>query len=171
MNDNLDDSRLNKILLKPRFKLKTEENKTSVIEKFKNEFAQGGSQFSGKIIDHHIIIDISHEEQHFWSPQLHLEIEENEDQVTFVKGLFGPKPTVWSLFMFIHFAVAIAFIVFLVIAYTRWSLKQDYTVAALISAVMPILWFVLYFLGRIGRKKGSQQMHELRDYFFKILEK
>ena len=125
MNDTLDNSRLNKIVLKPRFKIEIDEDKELIIGKFKNKFAQGGSQFSGKIVDHHVIIDVNQKEQHFWSPQLHVEIEENEENTTLVKGLFGPKPTVWSLFMFIHFGVAVAFIVFLVIAYTHWSLEQD----------------------------------------------
>ncbi len=170
MNDTLDNSRLNKIVLKPRFKIEIDEDKELIIGKFKNKFAQGGSQFSGKIVDHHVIIDVNQKEQHFWSPQLHVEIEENEENTTLVKGLFGPKPTVWSLFMFIHFGVAVAFIVFLVIAYTHWSLEQDYLTAAIVCLSMPVLWLLLYFLGRIGRKKGSEQMHGLRDYFFKILE-
>ena len=171
MDDHVDSNGLNKILLKPRFKIKMEEDKAAILDKFKTEFTKGGSQFSGKIVDHHIIIDISKSEQHFWSPQLHVEVEENEGHTSIVKGLFGPKPTVWSLFMFVHFGVALAFVVFLVIAYTRWSLNKDYTTSVLLCVAMPIVWVVLYFFGRLGRKKGTEQMNELRTYFFKILEK
>ena len=171
MNENLENNRFNKILLKPRFKMSVEDDPTVVIEKFKSAFMLGGSQFIGKVVDHHIIIDMAESTQHFWSPQLHVEVEANEEEITIVKGLFGPKPTVWSLFMFVHFAVALAFIVFLVIAYSRWSLGQAYSTAVFICGSMPIVWFILYFFARIGIKKGRDQMRQLHNYFFQILEK
>ena len=171
MNKNLDNNQLNKISLKPRFKIERAESKRVIIEKFKNEFAQGRSKFSGKIVDHHIIIDVPKEEEHFWSPQLHAEVDETEANNTIIKGLFGPKPTVWSLFMFIHFGVALAFSVFLVLLYTRWSLEQDYKFAMLMCLIMPILWFALYFLGRVGKKKSRHQIEQLHRYFFEILER
>ena len=166
----MNDNQLNKILLKPRFKIERTENKAVIIEKFKNKFTHGSNKFSGKIVDHHIIIDVRREATHFWSPQLHVEVEENQQKTTVIKGLFGPKPNVWSLFMFAHFGVGLAFLIFLVLCYTRWSLNQDYTFAILMCITMPIAWFVLYLLGRIGRKKGRAQMNELHEFFFQILE-
>ena len=170
MNKNLADNQLNKILLKPRFKIERSEGTAVIIEKYKNEFGQSGSEFFGKIVDHHIIIDVPNEVAHFWSPQLHIEVVEDEKGHTLIKGLYGPKPSVWSLFMFIHFAVAVSFIVFLVITYTRWSLNQDYTTSMVMCIAMPVLWLILYFLGRIGRKKGAQQMIEINTFFTKILD-
>ncbi len=170
MNENLDANPLNKISLKPRFKIERSEGKTIIIEKFEHEFAHGSGKFIGKIVDHHIVIDVPTNEAHFWSPHLHAEISEHNENETTIKGLFGPKPSVWSLFMFIHFGVAIGFMVFLVMLYTRWSLQQEYHFAMIMCIAMPVLWFVLYFLGRIGRKKGSKQMDELRAYFLEILE-
>ena len=65
MNDGLDNNQLNKILLKPRFKIERGENKALIIKKFKDEFARGGSNFLGKIVDHHIIIDVPKTERAF----------------------------------------------------------------------------------------------------------
>ena len=171
MNDSLDNNQLNKILLKPRFKIERREDKAILIKKFSDEFAQGGSDFLGKIVDHHIIIDVHKDEEHFWSPQLQIEVEENEKGGTLIKGLYGPKPQIWSLFMFIHFGVAIAFMVFLVLAYTRWSLEQDYSFALMMCFIMPLLWFVLYFLGRLGRKKGAEQIHQIDAFLKELLNK
>lgn len=171
MNDSLDNNELNKILLKPRFKIERLEDKAIIIKKFSDEFAQGGSNFLGKIIDHHIIIDVHKGEEHFWSPQLHIEVEEGEKGGALIKGLYGPKPQIWSLFMFIHFGVALAFMVFLVLAYTRWSLEQDYSFALMMCFIMPILWFVLYFLGRLGRKKGAEQIHQIDSFLKEVLNK
>lgn len=169
MKDDLDTNRLNKILLKPRFKLEIREDMATISEKFSDEFARGASKFSGKIVDHHIIIDVPKNEEHFWSPQLHMELENDEKAGTLIKGLYGPKPQVWSLFIFIHFAVALTFMVFVVLTYTRWSLEQDYSFALLMSVIMPILWFVLYFIGRLGRKKGAKQMFEIDNFLNEII--
>jgi Na+/melibiose symporter-like transporter len=116
------------------------------------------------------VIDVPKDEDHFWSPQLHIEVESNEENKTIVKGLFGPKPQVWTFFMFIHFAVAIAFIVFFVVAYTRWNLKQDYTFALIMCIAMPVLWIILYILGQLGKKKGYKQMVQLETFLSIILE-
>ena len=48
MNDGLDNNQLNKILLKPRFKIERGEDKAIIIKKFNDEFAQRGSNFLGK---------------------------------------------------------------------------------------------------------------------------
>lgn len=170
MNDGLDNNSLNKILLKPRFKIERHEDKAKIIKKFSDEFAKGGSNFLGKIVDHHIIIDVNKDEEHFWSPQLHVEVEEDDKGGTLIKGLYGPKPQIWSLFMFIHFGVALAFMVFLVLTYTRWSLEQDYTFAFTMTTIMPILWFVLYFIGRIGRKKGAEQIQQIDAFINEIID-
>ena len=160
---------LNKVLLKPRFSISWPEKKEQIIARFQKEAAIKPKPYHLKIIDHHIIIDISDKEQHFWSPQLHLEIEE-QDNKSQIKGLFGPKPNVWSLFMFLHFAVALAFLVFVIIAYTRHTLGQDYLFASYMSVAMVSVWIILYFLGQIGKKKGHDQMLELEAYFNKILK-
>jgi len=171
MNDDLENNRLNKILLKPRFKIEKREDKAIIIKKFSDEFDHGGSNFLGKIVDHHIIIDVHKETAHFWSPQLHVEVEEGEKGGTLIKGLYGPKPQIWSLFMFMHFGVALAFMVFLVLAYTRWSLDQDYSFALMMCIIMPILWFFLYFIGRLGRKKGAEQIHQIDAFLNEVLNK
>jgi hypothetical protein len=36
---------------------------------------------------------------------------------------------------------------------------------------LPILWVVMYFLGRIGRKTGHKQMDELYQFMMKTLNK
>ncbi len=171
MNKPIHDNKINRVLLKPRFKEEREESIDEIITKFKDEFATGTCEYCSKIIDHHIVIDIPKNKDHFWSPQLHIEVEKNEENRTIVKGLFGPKPQVWTLFMFIHFAVAVAFIVFLVMAYTQWNLKKDYSFSLTMCIALPICWVVLYFLGQLGKKKGYQQMIELDNFLTKVLEK
>lgn len=159
------------IHLRPRFKMPFNESQQQIISKFEANIKDGNCKYCTKIVDGHIVIDIPKEENHFWSPQLNIEIEKIEEQKTMIKGLFGPKPQVWTLFMFFHFAAAVAFIGFSVMAYVQWSLKTDYSFALTFVISLPILWIVMYFLGSWGKSTGNKQMDELYQFMMKTLEK
>ena len=73
-------------------------------------------------------------------------------------------------FMFLHFMVAGLFIAFGIWAYTNWSLKSDFIVQISLMVFMVILWFVLYFAGRIGRDSSKKEMIQLRDVMNSVLE-
>ena len=68
------------------------EHATKIKEEVKNDYRV-------KISDHHIFLFITLAKRKYYSPHLHLELEENEDKTTHVKGLFGPDQTVWTFFM------------------------------------------------------------------------
>lgn len=159
------------IHLRPRFRMEFDESQEALLSKFKDNLKDGDCKYCSKIVDGHIIIDVPKDENHFWSPQLNIEVEKNDDGVTIVKGLFGPKATIWTLFMFFHFAVAVAFIGFAVTAYVQWNLKEDYSTALYIVISLPIVWVVMYFLGRWGRSTGHKQMDELYKFMMKTLAK
>lgn len=158
------------IHLRPRFKMDFEESQQKLLAKFQNNVRNADCNYCVKVIDGHIVIDIPAEENHFWSPQLHIEIEQIDENRSIVKGLFGPKPQVWTFFMFIHFAMAVAFIGFSIIAYVKWSLKSDYTTPLILTVALPILWVIMYFLGSLGKKRGHKQMDELHGFMMKTLK-
>jgi len=159
------------IHLRPRFKMNFDVNQDNLIAKFKENLKDGDCKYCSKIVDGHIVIDVPFDENHFWSPQLNIEIEKIEENKTVVKGLFGPKPQVWTMFMFFHFAIAVAFIGFAIMAYVQWSLKSDFKLSLSMVIVLPSLWVLMYFLGRIGKKTGHKQMDDLHRFMMKTLEK
>jgi hypothetical protein len=147
-----------------------EESHQKLLTKFQINVKNASCKYCVKVIDGHIVIDIPADENHFWSPQLHIEIEKIEENKSIVKGLFGPKPQVWTFFMFIHFAMAFAFIGFSIVAYVKWSLKSEYQTALVVTLSLPILWIIMYFLGRIGKRRGHKQMDELYGFMIKTLK-
>ena len=169
MNKPIHDNQINKVLLKPRFKMEFDENEDAILNRFKNNLKDKNCKYCSTVVDHHVIIDVPVAEEHFWSPQMHVEIEK-ENNKTIVKGVLGPKPQVWTFFMFLHFVVAIAFIVFFVMFYSKWSLEQDYTFAMIMCFVMPIIWVILYFVGQLGKKFGYEQMVELHDFLMNTVQ-
>ena len=169
MNQPIHDDELNRVLLKPRFKMKFNESKEDILEHFRLHIEKDQGDYISKIVDHHIVFDVAKEKEHFWSPQLHVELE-TEEGFTIVKGILGPKPKIWTFFMFLHFAVAIAFFVFFVVFYSRWSLKQDYFIPMIMCFLMPVVWVILYFVGQLGKKFGYDQMVELHAVLAEALK-
>ncbi|GAA4932545.1 hypothetical protein GCM10023314_01080 [Algibacter agarivorans] len=120
-------------------------------------------------VDDHVFIRFPKDKQSFWSPQLHLEINEVDENHSVIHGLFGPNPTVWTLFMFLHFMVAGVFIAFGIWTYTNWTLGQAFTIQASITILMVLIWVVLYFAGSIGKASSTSDMRLLNDFMYNVL--
>ena len=157
------------IHLRPRFTIDLQSDKEQVVAKFKKALKDIDSRFPSRFVDGHIIIDVPKKDEHFWSPQLHLEVVQTPQNRTILKGLFGPKPQVWTLFMFIHTAVGIAFLIFGVMLYAKWRLDEGIILPLMMTIFLPLFWVLLYFLGRIGKSTGHSQMDDLHDLMTNIL--
>jgi len=159
----------NEVILRPRFKIELSQNNKNALETFEDT-KDSQDDFIVSRVDNHVFIRIPKKRDHFWSPQLHLEIDEIDDNSSEVRGLFGPKSTVWTMFMFFHFAVVGLFIGFGVWAYSNWSLKTSYGLQVGLMLSMVVMWFVLYIAGRMGKIKGRDEMKELCGFLEDTLD-
>lgn len=160
----------NNIELRPKFNKdvpKTMEEILANATKVKEEVKE---DYRVKISDHHIFFFITLAKRKYYSPHLHIELTQNGDKTTHVKGLFGPDQTVWTFFMFLHFIIAGIFLVFLMMAYSHWTLKQSTSTDFIVMGLMVIFWFALYAQARINRKKCQPQMHKLEELMNRVLE-
>ncbi|BAO76462.1 GTP-binding protein [Winogradskyella sp. PG-2] len=95
---------------------------------------------------------------------MHLEINEKNNKSATVHGLYGPNPTVWTMFMFFHFIVAGLFICFGIWTYTNVTLGNSYSIQLLLTFFMVLIWFVLYIAGRMVKTKGKPEMYKLQRF-------
>ncbi len=158
----------NEIVLRPRFQLEQETSKEPLLSTFEQTKRP---PYIIKRLDDHVFIKFNKLESHFWSPQLHLEIIEREEGGSRLYGVFGPNPTLWTFFMFLHFGVGTFFIIFGIWAYSSAALNKPYGWLLGIMGVMVVLWFVLYALGRAGKRKGKPQMKALYSLMEDIMAK
>lgn len=158
------------IRLRLRFYQDVSENIDQVRQKFENYKVNSTKDCHLKTKHNHIWMNIPVTKGEYWSPHLHLELEPKEDDSTHIRGLFGPEPTLWTLFMFLDFMVAGIFVIFSTIAYSNYVLKQPTTMDLVVMLLMLIVWFQLYFIARQIRFKGYAQMDELDGKFLAILE-
>lgn len=159
----------NTIILRPRFKISITANHKTLLTAFETTNAVK-TGFVVSRVDAHLFIRLPIQKQHFWSPQLHLEIiEEGEEKAT-VNGLFGPKPSVWTMFMFFHFVIAIFFIAFGIWTYTNYKLNTSFGLSLFFTLFMVVLWIVFYFIGRLGKAKGRPEMQLLYNFMNQTLK-
>lgn len=160
----------NEIRLRLRFYKDVDANIAIVRQKFEDFKVNCTEDCHLKIQKNHIWMNMPEAKREYWSPHLHIELESNETNGTHIRGLFGPEPTLWTLFMFLHFMVAGIFIIFSAIAYSNYTLKQSTTMDFIVMIMMVCVWFLLYFIARQIRFKGYGQMNELEGKFLAILE-
>tara|TARA_R110000796_G_scaffold190818_1_gene307533 strand:+ start:5139 stop:5366 length:228 start_codon:yes stop_codon:yes gene_type:complete len=72
--------------------------------------------------------------------------------------------------MFVHFGVATLFIIFGIWAYSNKALGKEIGLQMGLMALMVVTWIVLYVFGRIGRKKGKPQMHQLHEFMLRHIQ-
>lgn len=159
----------NEIVLRPRFQMELEQPCTQLLAKF-SKAKKDQSKFIISCVDDHVFIKLPKNQQHFWSPQLHLELSEIYENKCSLHGFFGPNPTVWTMFMFLHVAVGILFMVNLTWVYSNYNLGNSISLQIGISIILVLTWILLYVAGSIGKKKGKPGMRELYDFMQKTIE-
>lgn len=160
----------NEVRLLLRFYKNVSQDTDTILKKFEFFKQQKNNNYSLKISGTHIWIFINGAQKKYYSPHLHLEMEKREENETHIRGLFGPDPTLWTFFMFLHFIIAGVFLVFCGILYSNYILKNALTTDYIVLVLMFISWFLLYFIARQIRHNGNDQMHELEKLFIQILE-
>ena len=112
---------------------------------------------------------IPNEEQHFWSPQLQLQLEKDEDGKQLVRGLYGPNPNVWILFIYGYAALGILGTFSLIIGLSQWSLDQT-PWGLWLFALLALLALGLYLIAQTGQKIGAAQTFRLHHCYEEAVE-
>lgn len=140
-------------------------NSQDILNQIKLTLKDPPTHLVGKVIDNHVILDIHRDSQHYWSPHLDLRVEEEEDNpnIAIISGLIGPRPTVWTLFVFIYFTVGV--ITFFMSSYgiSKMMINEH---SHLIWAFPLGIVFMLsaYQAGKYGERLGADQIEIMKDF-------
>ena len=153
---------MSSIRIRPRFKHILPGNKEALEEKICKALESEENVFHDHLPGH-IYVKIVPAAQHLWSPQLHLTLVQEEENVV-VRGLYGPNPTLWAIFFFSYVIIGIFTLGIGMWGLTRWTLGMDST----ILWAVPILWAIgllMYFASQAGQKMGAQQMFDIHHLY------
>ena len=110
----------------------------------------------------HCTVEIHPNNHHFWSPQATMNLEKVENG-TIVRGLVGPRHTLWATFMVLYTFGIAGFIISAVIGSSMLSLNKS-GVLLYISPIFLLIFIGTYVAGRIGRKIGEEQTKIIHDF-------
>lgn len=153
---------MEKARLRPRCRLVSALTPDVVLGKIKQALTNGAHDLQGQVVQEHAFIRIPEEKQHYWSPELHIWARD-QDGETIIYGVMGPKPKIWTMFVFFYTAVL-----------TLTFLGGSYGIIQLwLGMEAPFLWSIpggilggllVYGAARYGQFKGKEQMLELREF-------
>ena len=108
------------IRLRPTFSIGLEDATDAVMNRIESAVKNQPEEIAGQFRAGHAMISIVESKRHFWSPWLHLDIRDgdNESEKQLV-GRFSPHPSIWTAFMFTYLSLAVLSFFSLVIGYSQ----------------------------------------------------
>lgn len=116
----------------------------------------------------YLIVEYNPEHRHYWSPQLQLSFEDDDEGQTLIRGLYGPHPNVWAIFFYGYAAMGVLGTFFAVIGFSQYILNHT-TWAFLALAACAVVAVLLYVIAQFGQKVGAEQTFDLHHIYTEIM--
>lgn len=159
-------STLDKIRSRPRFKMFTELKPEDYEKNLKQYLKEHEQEFTGNINSQVATIFVKSEVNDYWKPNLALRTEKDDEvNRTVIRGVFGPSSSVWTFFMFLYFLWGILWMVF----FTMWFVEKQinsnsFPWSLTLSFIMLFLLAATYFASIFGQRKAKSEMELLRKF-------
>ncbi|KAA3652393.1 MAG: hypothetical protein DWP98_01320 [Bacteroidetes bacterium] len=152
--------------IRPRFKFTVPYETIALVAHLKKKFKSKDHKFPTSVVGNYFTLDVPQHIAHFWSPRVSFEIEVNEEDPSksTVRGLIGPKPNVWTMFVFIYFAIGILGVFASIYGLSKSTLGQS----SLMVWGFPIALLAMstaYVASKSGEKLGAEQIEILKTFF------
>ncbi|MEQ8525643.1 hypothetical protein [Gracilimonas sp.] len=154
--------------IRPRIKVQTSLSPDDINQRIRALLSSEKATCEGQTIKGFATIYPPQKDQHFWSPQLTITVDELEEG-TLVRGLYGPKPSVWTMFVFFYSAIGFATMIILMVGLSLWSLGNPADILWFVPGLI-ILLLSLYLVAYSGQKLGHKQMGILHRFIEECLE-
>ena len=151
---------MNKIAIRPRFKIEIKMPKYELITRISEEIKSCNGRCDINLLRNHIIFKIPEDMQHFWSPELSIEIEESEEK-SVLHCILGPRSAIWTLFATFYGLSLFAGLIGIVIGFSQWSIG-NYPYGFWLVPASVILIALAYLIAITGQKLSYNEMLFLR---------
>lgn len=155
--------------IRPRFTLTSKSSVESICSRYKAILLTKQKPFEGKVRHGYISIIPSEEHRHYWSPHLSIIVEKSEEneKVILLKGLYGPAPAVWTMFIFFYAIIALATVIIAVIGFANMSIGESGKILWALPFLI-IIFLSIYATSYYGQQKGKDQIKMMDDFFLTI---
>ncbi len=147
--------------IRPKCNLKVDVSARSMLRQIQDQLKER-QDIKGRIVNNHVYLHHPEKQQHYWSPELHVTILEEEGRTT-VKGIAGPNGKVWATFMVFYGLAIMLFIFGGSLGLAEWYLGM-HSVWIWSIPVSVVLYVMILLAAQYGQRLGSEQLIQLREY-------
>lgn len=147
--------------IRPRFQVESELSVSDLTNKIRRGL-EDETSIKARIIEGFITLYFPSEEQHFWSPQLSLNMYESENG-TLLRGIYGPRPAVWTMFVFFYSIIGFAILIIAIFGFSNLSLGNNAHILWLIP-VLIVLFLSLFLTSYFGQRLSHNEMIRLHHF-------
>ncbi len=162
-------SKKQKFHIRPRFKVETPLSKEEIRALFSKRLKAPDAPCSGKIRGDYIALFPKAKDKHYWSPHLSITIDDNEiEGKHLLRGLYGPSPSVWSMFMLFYVFLSVMLLIVMVVGFGNRSLGLSSVILWLVPVILIVI-LSLYLIAYFGQKKGHDQIEMIHGFLEEVL--
>jgi hypothetical protein len=156
------------VRLRPRSRYTLKLPQQEVLNRIDEQLKKRKFPLTGIVVQEHAFIRISEKDQHYWSPEMHVWVREEENE-SIIYSVIGPKPKIWTMFIFFYTIILV--LIFFGGSYGFIQLilgiKADFIWSIPIGLMALTL---VYGAAYLGQHKGKEQMEILKKFFDEVEE-
>ncbi|WP_323757367.1 hypothetical protein [Roseivirga sp.] len=159
---------MSSLRIRPRFKTTVKGTTNDCVNEIKEAIDQN-QEFIGLVSEQYCVIKICLEERHYWSPQLTLTFEVQAEGGLEIRGLYGPKPSVWAVFFMSYAALGVLSLFVGVFGLSQLMLEKEAPILWAIP-IMAAIGIGLYLVAQAGQKVGAEQMFRIHHFYEQVIK-
>ena len=118
------------------------------------------TKIQGQFRDGHGLVCFSSTCRRFWSPWLHLDFRQRDDNLVLF-GRFSPHPSVWTAFIFGYLVLAVLSFFGIILGSSQWLMDASVWGFVLVPICI-IIGLILWGISQLGERLAREEMIELR---------
>lgn len=154
--------------LRPRFRRLARITPEEFTNRMQDALAAHDPEVLGTINDNYFSLRLPAEEQHFWSPVLTISVHPNEQGAS-IRGLCGPRPSVWLMFVFFYALLGFVAMIVMVMGFSQMNLGLRAGILWLLPVIAGIVG-LMFLSARAGQRLARQEMHKLFAVYHTAME-
>jgi hypothetical protein len=155
--------------VRPRFHFDLPISAKDFVLKFKQGLKLENNPCKGEANEFYATLFFPSHMRHYWSPQLTLTVQKLDENSIHVRGLYGPRPPVWTMFMFFYITIGVSIFFILMIGGANLSLGQSSDILWLVPLLLAV-FFSFYGVAYLGKKKSKPEIEVMHKTFLKMLD-
>ncbi len=131
-----------------------------VMERLQNGLEQVADTYHGYRTRDHFFLTVPQEDRHYWSPQLDLRVEPDEQGRAILRGLCGPRPSIWLQFVFFYTLLGFIAMIIAIMGFSQLNLGLRATILWILP-VIGLIVLLMWLSSRVGQRLARDQMAHL----------